>query len=139
MGHENVAWSWEETVRPATSEVFDVIVLGGGINGCGIAHDAADRNLQITPARVNDLASATSSAFSKQFHGSPRDLEHTKFRFARESPVERETLCNTLPHICWPMSLLRRTKLGLHSTIEAARALGTWIAERRMAPPAAAE
>ncbi|MEQ9259584.1 MAG: glycerol-3-phosphate dehydrogenase [Roseovarius sp.] len=85
------------------SDVRDLFVIGGGINGCGIARDAAGRGLSVTLAEMNDLASATSSASTKLFHGGLRYLEYFEFRLVREALVERETLLRAMPHISWPM------------------------------------
>lgn len=81
----------------------DLFVIGGGINGCGIARDAAGRGLTVTLAEMNDLASATSSASTKLFHGGLRYLEYFEVRLVREALIERETLLNAMPHISWPM------------------------------------
>jgi len=85
------------------SQICDLFVIGGGINGCGIARDAAGRGLSVTLAEMNDLASATSSASTKLFHGGLRYLEYFEFRLVREALVERETLLKAMPHISWPM------------------------------------
>jgi glycerol-3-phosphate dehydrogenase len=99
-----MARHWEETVRqPADTDMLDVFVIGGGINGCGIARDAAGRGLTVALAEMKDLASATSSASTKLFHGGLRYLEYFEFRLVRESLVERETLLRAMPHISWPM------------------------------------
>ena len=89
--------------RPADMAVTDLFVIGGGINGCGIARDAVGRGLTVTLAEMNDLASATSSASTKLFHGGLRYLEYFEFRLVREALIERETLLNAMPHISWPM------------------------------------
>ncbi|MBV0911081.1 glycerol-3-phosphate dehydrogenase [Anianabacter salinae] len=83
--------------------VDDLFVIGGGINGCGIARDAAGRGMSVTLAEMNDLASATSSASTKLFHGGLRYLEYFEFRLVREALVEREVLLAAMPHISWPM------------------------------------
>ncbi|MCE0506325.1 glycerol-3-phosphate dehydrogenase [Roseivivax sp. GX 12232] len=82
---------------------YDLFVIGGGINGCGIARDAAGRGLSVALAEMNDLASATSSASTKLFHGGLRYLEYFEVRLVRESLIERETLLRAMPHIAWPM------------------------------------
>jgi len=87
----------------AQSEIKDLFVIGGGINGCGIARDAAGRGLLVTLAEMNDLASATSSASTKLFHGGLRYLEYLEVRLVREALIERETLLRAMPHISWPM------------------------------------
>jgi len=82
---------------------FDLLVIGGGINGCGIARDAAGRGLSVAVAEMNDIGSATSSASTKLFHGGLRYLEYFEFRLVRESLIEREILLKAMPHISWPM------------------------------------
>ncbi|NOR63362.1 MAG: glycerol-3-phosphate dehydrogenase [Rhodobacteraceae bacterium] len=90
--------------------MFDIFVIGGGVNGCGIARDAAGRGLHVGLAEMDDLASATSSASTKMFHGGLRYLEYYKFRLVREALIEREVLLRNMPHISWPM----RFVLPLH-------------------------
>lgn len=82
---------------------FDVFIIGGGINGCGIARDAAGRGLKVGLAEMNDLGSATSSASTKLFHGGLRYLEFFEFGLVRKALVEREVLLKNMPHISWPM------------------------------------
>lgn len=86
--------------RPATVDLF---IIGGGINGCGIARDASGRGLSVAVAEQGDLAQATSSASTKLFHGGLRYLEYFEFRLVREALEERETLLKAMPHISWPM------------------------------------
>jgi glycerol-3-phosphate dehydrogenase len=81
------------------AKIYDVFIIGGGINGCGIARDAAGRGLSVALAEMNDLASATSSASTKLFHGGLRYLEYFEFRLVREALIERETLLRAMPHI----------------------------------------
>lgn len=83
--------------------VFDVFVIGGGINGCGIARDAVGRGYSVALAEMKDFASGTSSAATKLIHGGLRYLEHHEFRLVRESLMEREVLWAMAPHIIWPM------------------------------------
>lgn len=85
------------------TEPVDLFVIGGGINGCGIARDAAGRGYSVRLAEMNDLASATSSASTKLFHGGLRYLEFFEFRLVREALIEREILLRAMPHISWPM------------------------------------
>jgi glycerol-3-phosphate dehydrogenase len=85
------------------AEPFDIFIIGGGINGCGIARDASGRGLTVCLAEQGDLAGATSSASTKLFHGGLRYLEYFEFRLVREALVERETLLVAMPHISWPM------------------------------------
>ncbi len=83
--------------------MVDLFVIGGGINGCGIARDAAGRGFSVELAEMHDLASATSSASTKLFHGGLRYLEYWEVRLVREALIERETLLRAMPHISWPM------------------------------------
>ena len=82
---------------------FDLFVIGGGINGVGIARDAQGRGLKVGLAEMNDLASATSSASTKLFHGGLRYLEFFEFNLVKKALVEREVLLRAMPHISWPM------------------------------------
>ena len=84
-------------------ETVDLFIIGGGINGCGIARDATGRGLTVVLAEQGDLAQATSSASTKLFHGGLRYLEYFEFRLVREALKERETLLVAMPHISWPM------------------------------------
>ncbi|MGX9356548.1 glycerol-3-phosphate dehydrogenase [Roseobacteraceae bacterium S113] len=92
--------NWERDMAEAHVDLF---IIGGGINGCGIARDAAGRGLSVSLAEMNDLASATSSASTKLFHGGLRYLEFFEFRLVQEALVEREVLLRAMPHISWPM------------------------------------
>jgi len=83
--------------------MYDVFVIGGGINGVGVAADAATRGLKVGLCEQHDLASATSSNSSKLIHGGLRYLEHYEFRLVREALAEREVLLANAPHIMWPM------------------------------------
>ena len=82
---------------------FDVAIIGGGINGCGIARDAAGRGLRVFLCEQSDLASGTSSASTKLIHGGLRYLEYREFRLVREALMEREVLWAIAPHIIWPL------------------------------------
>ncbi len=81
---------------------YDLVVVGGGINGVGIAEDAAGRGLSVLLAEMGDLAGATSSHSSKLIHGGLRYLETWEFRLVREALLEREVLLAKAPHIVWP-------------------------------------
>jgi glycerol-3-phosphate dehydrogenase len=83
--------------------IHDVFVIGGGINGCGIARDAVGRGYSVYLAEMNDLASGTSSFSTKLIHGGLRYLEYYEFRLVRESLMEREVLWKMAPHIIWPL------------------------------------
>ncbi len=82
---------------------YDLLVIGGGINGAGIARDAAGRGLSVLLCEAEDLASHTSSASTKLIHGGLRYLEYYEFRLVRESLIERERLLGIAPHIIWPL------------------------------------
>jgi glycerol-3-phosphate dehydrogenase len=82
---------------------LDLFVVGGGINGAGIACDAVGRTLKVGLCEMNDFASATSSASSKLIHGGLRYLEHYEFRLVREALMEREVLLAKAPHLAFPM------------------------------------
>lgn len=86
--------------------VYDMVVIGGGINGVGIACDAAGRGLSVLLCEKDDLASHTSSASSKLIHGGLRYLEHKEFRLVREALAEREVLLKKAPHIIRPMRFI---------------------------------
>ena len=86
-----------------STQPVDLFIIGGGVNGCGIARDAAGRGLRVTLAEMNDLASATSSASTKLFHGGLRYLEYFEINLVRHSLKEREILLRAMPHISWPM------------------------------------
>jgi glycerol-3-phosphate dehydrogenase len=90
--------------------VYDLLVIGGGVNGCGIARDAAGRGLSVYLCEQSDLAAGTSSASTKLIHGGLRYLEHREFRLVREALQEREVLLAAAPHIIWPL----RFVLPLH-------------------------
>ncbi len=93
--------------------VHDIFVIGGGINGCGIARDAAGRGYSVFLAEMNDLASGTSSAATKLIHGGLRYLEHYEFRLVREALMEREVLWAAAPHIIWPLRIVLPHHKGL--------------------------
>ncbi len=94
-------------------ELFDIAVIGGGINGCGIARDAAGRGWSTALFEANDLASATSSASTKLVHGGLRYLEYYEFRLVREALMEREVLWAIAPHIVWPLRFVLPHHRGL--------------------------
>jgi len=85
---------------------YDLVIIGGGINGAGIARDAAGRGLSVLLAEQDDLAGATSSASTKLIHGGLRYLEHFEFRLVSEALDEREALLGIAPHIIWPLEFV---------------------------------
>jgi glycerol-3-phosphate dehydrogenase len=87
-------------------KTVDLLVIGGGINGTGIARDAVGRGLTVVLCEQDDLASHTSSASSKLIHGGLRYLEHYEFRLVREALIEREVLLRAAPHIIWPLRFI---------------------------------
>ena len=87
----------------AVAKPYDLAIIGGGINGCGIARDASGRGWQVFLCEQNDLGSGTSSASTKLVHGGLRYLEHYEFRLVREALLEREVLWGIAPHIIWPL------------------------------------
>jgi len=84
-------------------EIVDLFVIGGGVNGAGIARDAAGRGLSVILCEKDDLAEGTSSRSGKLVHGGLRYLEYYEFRLVREALIEREVLLESAPHIIWPM------------------------------------
>ena len=85
------------------SDTVDLLVIGGGVNGAGIARDAAGRGLSVILCEKDDLGQGTSSRSGKLVHGGLRYLEYYEFRLVREALIEREVLLNAAPHIIWPM------------------------------------
>ena len=94
---------------------FDLAIIGGGINGAGIARDAAGRGLRVLLVEQNDLASGTSSASTKLIHGGLRYLEHGALRLVREALIERENLLRLAPHVIRPMRFLLPVHAGMRS------------------------
>jgi glycerol-3-phosphate dehydrogenase len=92
---------------------FDIAVVGGGINGAGIARDAAGRGLRVLLVEQNDLASGTSSASTKLIHGGLRYLEHGWLRLVREALIEREVLLRMAPHLIRPMRFVLPVEPGM--------------------------
>ncbi len=93
--------------------MFDIAIIGGGINGTGIARDAAGRNLRVYLCEQDDLASGTSSWSTKLIHGGLRYLQHYEFRLVREALMEREVLWGIAPHIIWPLRFVLPYHRGL--------------------------
>ena len=115
---------------------FDLAVIGGGINGTGIARDAAGRGLRVVLLEQNDLASGTSSASSKLIHGGLRYLEHREFHLVRTALAERETLLRAAPHLIRPLRFVlpvnpaRRSALLLRVGL----LLYDWMSRREILP-----
>lgn len=98
---------------PPPDKTFDLAIIGGGVNGAGIARDAAGRGLSVLLVEQGDLAGATSSASTKLVHGGLRYLEHYEFRLVREALLEREVLLRAAPHIIWPLRFVLPHHAGL--------------------------
>ena len=94
-------------------KIFDLAIIGGGINGCGIARDAAGRGNSVFLCEMNDLASGTSSWSTKLVHGGLRYLEYYEFRLVREALIEREILWQIAPHIIRPLRFVLPHHSGL--------------------------
>ncbi len=98
---------------PVDAETYDLLIIGGGINGCGIARDAAGRGLKVWLCEMNDLASGTSSWSTKLIHGGLRYLEYYEFRLVREALMEREVIWSIAPHIVHPLRFVLPHHRGL--------------------------
>ncbi|NCF45612.1 MAG: glycerol-3-phosphate dehydrogenase [Proteobacteria bacterium] len=126
---------------PATApppEHYDIFIIGGGINGAGVARDAAGRGYRVALCDSGDFGSGTSSASTKLIHGGLRYLEHYKFRLVREALRERERLWQLAPHIIWPMRFVLPHHRGLRP--QWLLRLGLFIYDhlggRKLLPPA---
>ena len=93
--------------------IHDLVIIGGGVNGCGIARDAAGRGLSVALFEQHDLANGTSSASTKLIHGGLRYLEYYEFRLVREALTEREVIWALAPHIVWPLRFVLPYQKGL--------------------------
>jgi glycerol-3-phosphate dehydrogenase len=115
---------------------FDLAIIGGGINGTGIARDAAGRGLRVLLIEMNDLGSATSSASSKMIHGGLRYLEHGAFRLVREALTEREVLLNMAPHLIRPTRFLLPPAPGGRNALllRFGLLLYDWLGARKLLP-----
>jgi glycerol-3-phosphate dehydrogenase len=103
----------KNTFPTGSDAPVDIFVIGGGINGCGIARDAVGRGYSVSLAEMNDLGSGTSSWSTKLIHGGLRYLEHYEFRLVRESLMEREVLWKNAPHVIRPMRFILPHHKGL--------------------------
>ena len=92
---------------------YDLFVIGGGVNGCGVARDAVGRGYSVGLAEMNDLASGTSSASTKLIHGGLRYLEQYAFRLVREALMEREVIWHMAPHLVRPLRFILPYNKGL--------------------------
>jgi glycerol-3-phosphate dehydrogenase len=115
---------------------FDLAIIGGGINGTGIARDAAGRGLAVLLVEMNDLGSGTSSASSKMIHGGLRYLEKRAFRLVREALTEREVLLRMAPHLIRPTRFLLPPAPGGRNALllRAGLLLYDWLGARKLLP-----
>ncbi len=105
---------WRAMLAPSTDTLlYDVAIIGGGINGVSVARDLAGRGAKVVLFEQGDLAGATSSASTKLIHGGLRYLEHYEFRLVREALLEREVLWSMAPHIIWPLRFVLPHHSGL--------------------------
>ena len=93
-------------INSTDPSTYDIVVIGGGINGAGIARDAAGRGLKVLLCEKDDLAQHTSSSSTKLIHGGLRYLEHYDFMLVRHALIEREVLLRAAPHIIWPLRFI---------------------------------
>jgi glycerol-3-phosphate dehydrogenase len=104
--HRSISPSAVSAIPPSTSAAItdcDVLIVGGGINGCGIARDLAGRGFRVLLCEKDDLAAHTSSSSTKLIHGGLRYLEYYEFSLVRKALQEREVLLKSAPHIMWPL------------------------------------
>lgn len=120
-------------------DIFDLAVIGGGINGVAIARDAAGRGLSVHLCEMSDLASATSSGSTKLIHGGLRYLEHYEFRLVRESLEEREIVWRLAPHLVEPLRFVLPHHRGLRPAwmLRLGLFLYDHLGARRLLPPTA--
>ena len=118
-------------------QVFDLAIVGGGVNGCGIARDAAGRGNSVFLCEMNDLASGTSSWSTKLVHGGLRYLEYYEFRLVREALIEREILWQIAPHIIRPLRFVLPHHDGLRPSwlLRLGLFLYDHIGGRKLLPP----
>ena len=120
-----------------TADLYDLAIIGGGVNGCGIARDAAGRGASVVLFEQADLASGTSSASTKLIHGGLRYLEYYEFRLVREALIEREVLWRMAPHIVWPLRFVLPHHDGLRPAwlLRLGLFLYDHLGGRRLLPP----
>jgi len=114
----------------------DLLIVGGGVNGAGIARDAAGRGLSVVLCDKDDLAAHTSSASTKLIHGGLRYLEHYEFGLVRKALIEREVLLRSAPHIMWPMRFVMPHDQGQRPVwmIRAGMLVYDFLAKREILP-----
>src|ERR1700692_508079 len=116
---------------------YDLVVIGAGINGAGVARDAAGRGLKVLIVDRDNLAGATSQWSTKLIHGGLRYLEQYEFRLVRESLAEREVVLTAAPHIIWPLRFVLPIHSGLRPpwVLRAGLFLYDHIGGRKILPP----
>jgi glycerol-3-phosphate dehydrogenase len=129
-------WRDHASADAATPLPCDVLVVGGGINGAGIARDLAGRGLRVVLAEKDDLASHTSSSSTKLIHGGLRYLEYYEFSLVRKALAEREVLLKSAPHIMWPLRFVMPHDPGMRPAwmIRAGLFLYDHLARREVLP-----
>ncbi|MBP6543598.1 MAG: glycerol-3-phosphate dehydrogenase [Piscinibacter sp.] len=127
---------WRDSVGADAAIDCDVLVVGGGINGAGIARDLAGRGLKVVVAEKDDLASHTSSSSTKLIHGGLRYLEYYEFSLVRKALAEREVLLKSAPHIMWPLRFVMPHDPGMRPVwmIRAGLFLYDHLARREVLP-----
>ena len=128
--------SAESRVPPRAPRTCDVLVVGGGINGAGIARDLAGRGLKVVLCEKDDLAAHTSSSSTKLIHGGLRYLEYYEFSLVRKALAEREVLLKSAPHIMWPLRFVMPHDPGMRPVwmIRAGLFLYDHLARREVLP-----
>ncbi len=118
-------------------EHYDILVIGGGVNGCGIARDAVGRGLKVALVEQGDLAGETSSSSTKLFHGGLRYLEYYEFGLVKKALIEREILLRNMPHIAWPMRFIIPHLSGMRPKwmLRAGLFIYDYIGGRKLLPP----
>ncbi|PRH86689.1 glycerol-3-phosphate dehydrogenase [Labrys okinawensis] len=123
--------------QASSNDIVDVFVIGGGVNGCGIARDAVGRGYSVYLAEMNDLASGTSSKATKLIHGGLRYLEYYEFRLVREALTEREIVWRNAPHLVHPLRFVLPYFKGLRPAwmLRIGLFLYDYIGGRKKLPP----
>jgi glycerol-3-phosphate dehydrogenase len=137
LGFSHVQIARDGRSEEAVQGPFDILVVGGGINGCGIAREAVGRGLSVSLVEMNDLASGTSSWSTKLIHGGLRYLEFYEFRLVREALQEREVLWAIAPHIIHPLRFVLPHHKGLRPAwlLRLGLFLYDHIGGRKLLPP----
>ena len=134
---ESTVQATAKSLPDAIPSSCDVLVVGGGINGAGIARDLAGRGLKVVLCEKDDLAQATSSSSTKLIHGGLRYLEYNEFSLVRKALAEREVLLRSAPHIMWPLRFVMPHDPGMRPVwmIRIGLFLYDHLARREVLPP----